>query len=69
MKNIALAVNTDLAGRARQAALKGVCKNLAQIWHKCPSERDIKKGQQAQRLTGQELKQHARQDLNLRPTD
>ena len=64
-----LAVNTDLVDRARQASVKGVCRNLAQIWDKCPSERDIKKGQQAQRLAGQELKEHARQDSNLRPTD
>ena len=64
-----LAVNTDLVDRARQAAVKGVCKNLAQMWHKCPSERDIKKGQQAQTLAGQELNEHARQDSNLRPTD
>jgi len=64
-----LAVNQDLIDRARQVTADGVCKNLAQIWHKCPSERDIKKGQQAQRLDGQTLTNHAREDSDLRPTD
>ncbi|MFC1762665.1 tyrosine-type recombinase/integrase [Planctomycetota bacterium] len=64
-----LAVNQDLIDRARQVAADGVCKNLAQIWHKCPSERDIKKGQQTQVLDGQEHTNHAREDSNLRPTD
>jgi len=60
-----LAVNTDLVDRARQAAVKGVCSNLAQIWHKCPSERGIERGHQAQRLDGQTLTNHARKDSNL----
>ena len=51
-----IAVNNDLVDRARQASVKGVCNNLAQIWHKCPSGRDIKKANKHKGLLAKNLK-------------
>jgi integrase len=68
-RNFYLVIRDDILDRARRASKRGMRQISVANLLQTPSEQENKKRPPTQGVDSQQVKKHARQDSNLRPTD